>query len=102
MPEQNVIILERLLFALFLDVNYGICAITNFDMAVRKLRAIFNPQLQQHVCPYGEQIDFLFFFSKSFLKFIPQFCECILLCIMTGLILFGWEKIVNKIGYLMW
>lgn len=60
MPEHNVIIPERLLFALFLDVSYGMHAITNFDMAVRELRAIFNPQLQQHVCPSGEQIDFLF------------------------------------------
>lgn len=60
MPEQNAIILERLLFALFLDGSYGMHDITNFDMAVRKLRAIFNPQLQQHAFPYGKQIDFLF------------------------------------------
>jgi hypothetical protein len=36
------------------------CAIPNFDAAVRKLKAIFNPQLQQHVFPFSEQIDFPF------------------------------------------
>lgn len=42
------------------------------DSVVRKLRAITNPQLQQHVCPYGEQIDFLLSFQVIF-KFAFQF-----------------------------
>ena len=73
------------------------CAFTNFDMAVRKLRAIFNPQLQQHVCPYGEQNDFFLFLSfQVIFKFASQFF--FFSYVMTGLrFLLERREIINRL-----
>lgn len=71
-------------------------------MAVRRLRAIFNPQLQQHAFPYGKHIDFLFLSFLVILIHIPILLMCFIVCHDWALFLFERRDTVNLKGYVMW
>lgn len=81
----------------FLAVPYEERAIPDFALAARKLRAILNPQLQQHVCPSGEQTHLLLLsFQVIFLNLYSNFTNVFYCISWLGLSFLERKRIVNR------